>query len=188
MTAAESADEILALFATRGHAEYHGEAVSQREHALQAARLAEEEGAADLLVVAALLHDVGHLLTDLPEDAAERGLDDRHEFLGAAWLSARLVPEVAEVVRLHVVAKRYLCAVDPGYFDGLSRASVTSLGLQGGPMDAAEAARFEAHPLHRDAVRLRFWDDAAKVPGLAVPGLEHYRGRLAAAVREGGAP
>jgi [1-hydroxy-2-(trimethylamino)ethyl]phosphonate dioxygenase len=175
-------DRLNVLFATRGHAEYHGESVSQSEHALQTAALAEEERAPGALVVAALLHDVGHLLHNLPENAAEQGIDDRHEALGAAWLAKHFVPEVAEPVRLHVSAKRYLCAVDPDYLEGLSTASRLSLSLQGGPMDAGEAAEFAANPHHAAAVRLRIWDDRAKVPGLHVPGVEHYRELLTLAL------
>jgi gamma-butyrobetaine dioxygenase len=171
-------DEILDLFARRGAAAYHGECVSQAEHALQAAELAVREGAPDWLVVAALLHDVGHLLDGQDEDLAERGLDGGHEEAGCAWLASHFGPEVTEPVRLHVAAKRYLCAVDASYFDDLSPASRLSLSLQGGCMDEAERAEFEHHPSHRDAVRLRHWDDAAKVPGLNVPGPEEYRERL----------
>ena len=171
-------DRLIGLFGTRGNAEYHGEAVSQAEHALQAAALAEAEGAPGPLVAAALLHDVGHLLHKLPEDAAEQGIDDRHEALGAAWLAKHFAPEVAEPVRLHVSAKRYLCAVDPPYLEGLSASSRQSLSLQGGPMDAVEVIEFSASPHHAAAVRLRTWDDRAKVPGLDVPGVEHYRALL----------
>jgi [1-hydroxy-2-(trimethylamino)ethyl]phosphonate dioxygenase len=180
-------DEIVRLFQTRGDAAYVGEAVSQTEHALQSARLAETEGAGDSLVVAALLHDVGHILHDLPQDVAEQGIDDCHEEVGRTWLEAHFGPEVSEPVRLHVAAKRYLCASAPGYHAGLSTASQRSLELQGGPMSADEVARFTAHPHQEAAVRLRHWDDLAKVPGLAVPGLEHYRTRLAAALRPQGA-
>jgi gamma-butyrobetaine dioxygenase len=177
-------DEIIRLFATKGEAAYHGEAVSQVEHALQSAFQAESEGAPDALVVAALLHDVGHLLGGREEDLAERGIDDRHEDAGAAWLARHFGPEVAEPIHMHVAAKRYLCSVDAGYREQLSPASIRSLGLQGGPMTPNEAAQFEANPHYRDAVRLRRWDDAAKVPDWVVPGLDHYRGRLEAAVRE----
>lgn len=177
-------EDILDLFARRGAAAYHGEAVSQEEHALQAADLAGREGAPDALVVAALLHDVGHLLDGQDEDLADRGIDGHHEEAGCAWLGRHFGPEVTEPIRLHVAAKRYLCAVDPAYLDGLSPASRLSLKLQGGPMGPAEIAAFEANPYFRDAVRLRHWDDAAKVPGLPVPGPSHYRDRLEAMTRQ----
>jgi gamma-butyrobetaine dioxygenase len=176
-------DEIMERFARRGAAAYHGEAVSQAEHALQAAALAEREGASDWLVVAALLHDVGHLLDGQDEDLAQRGRDGRHEEAGCAWLARHFGPEVTEPIRLHVAAKRYLCAAEPTYLDGLSPASCLSLSLQGGPMGADECAQFVSNSCHGDAVRLRRWDDAAKVPGLSVPGLEHYRERLLRVVR-----
>jgi phosphonate degradation associated HDIG domain protein len=176
-------EDILRLFARRGASAYHGEAVSQAEHALQAAELAEREGAPDRLVVAALLHDVGHLLDGQDEDLAHRGVDGRHEEAGGAWLARHFGPEVIEPIRLHVAAKRYLCAVDPAYLDGLSPASRLSLAVQGGPMEAEECAQFEANPYYRDAVRLRHWDDTAKVPGLEVPALDHYRDRLESASR-----
>src|SRR5215472_16930409 len=105
-------DEIFELFSTRGSAAYFGEPVSQREHALQAAHLAETEGAVDSLVVAALLHDIGHLLHDLPEDIADQGADAHHEDVGHDWLARYFGPEITEPVRLHVEAKRYLCQVD----------------------------------------------------------------------------
>lgn len=171
-------DEICELFSTKGHAAYIGEPVSQLEHALQSAYHAEHSGASDALVVAALLHDFGHLIHKLPEDCADHGIDDRHEALGQAWLRRYFGPEVTEPVRLHVAAKRYLCATDPGYFGELSPASVQSLALQGGPFSAAEVAEFEANPHYQAAVELRRWDDLAKVPGMEVPGLEHYRARL----------
>jgi gamma-butyrobetaine dioxygenase len=176
-------DEILALFASRGAAQYHGEMVSQEAHALQAAHLAERDGARSELIVAALLHDVGHLLDGQGEDLAERGIDGQHEAAGCAWLAEHLGPEVTEPIRLHVAAKRYLCAVDPAYLRGLSPASRLSLALQGGAMTTGEVTEFEGNLYFRDAVRLRHWDDAAKVADLAVPGLLHYRERLAAVAR-----
>jgi [1-hydroxy-2-(trimethylamino)ethyl]phosphonate dioxygenase len=176
-------DEIMDLFARRGAAAYHGEAVSQTEHALQAADLAAREGASDDLIVAALLHDIGHLLDGQDEDLADRGLDGRHEEAGYLWLAAHFGPTVTEPIRLHVAAKRYLCSVDPGYLAGLSPSSRLSLSLQGGPMDAEDRANFESSPSYHDAVRLRHWDDTAKVSGLTVAGLDHYRDRLEAAVR-----
>jgi len=171
-------DEILELFATKGHAAYVGEPVSQLEHALQAAYHAEQAGGDDALVSAALLHDIGHLVHKLPEDAADHGIDTRHEHLGGAWLARYFGPEVTEPIRLHVPAKRYLCATDPQYVSTLSPASVQSLGLQGGPFTSEEVRRFEAHPHFRAAVELRRYDDLAKVPNLDVPPLEHYRQRL----------
>ena len=182
------AEAILRMFQERGEDAYLGEPVSQAEHALQAAHRAEADGAADALVVAALLHDVGHLLHDLDEDIAERGIDARHEHAGGSWLAQNFGPEVAEPARLHVDAKRYLCAVEGAYLDGLSPASKRSLSLQGGPMTPAEVARFAANPHQREAVRLRRWDDEAKVPGLDVPGLEHYLDRIVATLRDVEAP
>jgi phosphonate degradation associated HDIG domain protein len=179
-------DDIFELFQRRGDAAYFGEPVSQTEHALQAAREAEREGAPDALIVAALLHDIGHLVHGHSEDIADRGVDARHEEVGRAWLSRAFGPEVAEPVRLHVPAKRYLCSVDPAYQEQLSPASVQSLALQGGPMSADEVRAFKQHPYYREAVRLRRWDDMAKIPGLEVPGLEHYRARLEAAVQRHG--
>jgi phosphonate degradation associated HDIG domain protein len=179
-------ETILALFRQRGDTAYYGEPVSQTEHALQAADLAVREGAPDALVVAALLHDIGHLLHDLGEGIADQGVDACHEEAGERWLSARFGPEVTEPVRLHVAAKRYLCATDPEYAAILSPASTLSLKLQGGPMSASECAEFEQNPHYRAAVRLRRWDDTAKVRDLAVPGLEAYRDRLAMMLR--GAP
>jgi phosphonate degradation associated HDIG domain protein len=178
------AETIMELFARRGATAYHGEAVSQAEHALQAADLAEREGAPDWLIVAALLHDVGHLLDGQDEDLAFRGVDGRHEEAGCAWLARHFGPDVTEPIRLHVAAKRYLCAVSPSYLDGLSPASRQSLSLQGGAMSEVECAEFEKNPAHRDAVRLRRWDDTAKVPGLDIPGLDHYRNRLLNVVSE----
>ena len=178
-------DEIIDLFQRHGDAAYHGEAISQTEHALQSAALAERQGAPDTLVVAALLHDIGHLLDGQDEDLADRGLDGRHEEAGCSWLAAHFGPKVTEPIRLHVAAKRYLCAVDPSYLAGLSPASRLSLSLQGGPLEAEKRADFESNPLYHDAIRLRHWDDTAKVPGLKVPGLEYYLARLEAAVNSG---
>jgi gamma-butyrobetaine dioxygenase len=169
---------IADLLETRGRAMYFGEAVTEAEHALQSAHLAEADGADDALVAAALLHDVGHLLHGHGEDVAERGIDGRHEEIGHAWLTRWFGPSVAEPVQLHVAAKRYLSTTDPTYVEQLSPASRQSLELQGGPFSPAEAAEFERSPFFREAVRLRYWDDAAKVPGLDVPPFDHYRPRL----------
>jgi gamma-butyrobetaine dioxygenase len=173
MTAAGAMAAITALFAGEGAAAYLGEPVSQAAHMLQAAALAERDQAANALVAAALLHDVGHFAGTLGGDA-NRGADNRHEESGAAWLAQWFGEEVTEPVRLHVVAKRYLCTVEPGYAASLSPASVSSLGVQGGPLQRAELARFEANPYAAGAVRVRHWDDAAKKPQARVPGLDHY--------------
>jgi phosphonate degradation associated HDIG domain protein len=167
-------EEILALFARRGSGAYFGESVSMTEHMLQAAHFAQLESAAPHLVLAALLHDVGHLVEEVPDDLADWTHDARHEEVGSRWLAARLPPSVAEPVRLHVPAKRYLCATDSGYYSLLSPASVVTLKLQGGPMNETEVARFEQQAFYRDAVRVRRWDDQGKVVGLKTPQLPDY--------------
>jgi phosphonate degradation associated HDIG domain protein len=174
--------EIAALYQRRGPATY-GEGVTQNEHALQAAWLAEQSGADAALITAALLHDIGHLLHDLPEDIAEHGVDTQHEALGSVWLSQHFGPEVTEPVRLHVAAKRYLCAIEHAYFDALSDASKLSLKLQGGPMSKDEAAAFAALAFARDAVQVRRWDDDAKQIGLETPVFAHFLSYLEAVIR-----
>lgn len=184
---ADSGDPLAAiteLFAKHGDSEYGGEAVTQLEHALQAATLAAASGAADSLVAAALLHDLGHLLHGLPDDAPDRGIDDRHEALAARRLARVFGPEVCDPIRLHVAAKRYLTAVEPAYLARLSAPSRTSLTLQGGPMNATEVAVFEAEPHWRAAVQLRRWDDEAKVAGLETPPLEAFVDILRACLRD----
>lgn len=168
------ADEILAIFAKKGETAYYGEAVSQLEHALQAAQCAEREGASDPLTVAALVHDIGHILEDIPEDTADLGIDAKHEEIGQQWLAERFGKNVVEPVYLHVNAKRYLCATDSSYFGKLSAASVQSLALQGGVMTADEVGEFEKNEFYRDAVALRKYDDEAKIPGLPTRPLAEY--------------
>ena len=171
-------DDIIALYRERGEAMYFGESVTQLAHALQTAWQAERDGADDALVVAALLHDIGHLLHRRGEEVADRGIDARHQDIGATWLEQRFSTEVSEPVRWHVAAKRYLCSVEPSYLRGLSPSSVQSLMLQGGPFTAEAIAEFMAKPVSHVAVRLRRWDDGAKVAGLQTPDIEHYRGYL----------
>jgi len=175
--------ELADIIDGKGHGQYGLSDINQRQHALQAALLAEQEDAGAALVTAALLHDIGHMVHDLGHDPAAAGIDDRHEELGHDWLVRWFGPEVTEPVRLHVAAKRYLCAVDPTYFGRLSRDSVTSLALQGGPMSPAEVAAFEALAEHAAAVRLRRWDEAAKVKDLPTPGFDHFSPYVAACLR-----
>lgn len=174
---------LAALFEERGQNRYGLTAVCQRAHALQTAWRAERDGATPALIAAALLHDVGHLIHDLGEDPAAEGLDDRHEESGAQFLAAWFGPDVTEPVRLHVPAKRFLCATEPGYFALLAPDSVTSLALQGGPMHAAEAASFRALPGAAEAVRLRRFDEGAKLAGLETPPLAHFLPAVAASLR-----
>lgn len=173
------------LYAERGTKRYGLNSISQLEHALQGAALAAADGDPESLVVAALLHDVGHMIHDLGEAPAKRGVDDRHEMLGADFLGRWFGPAVTEPIRLHVPAKRYLCAVEASYVAKLSPDSVRSLALQGGPMSAAEIADFESTAHWRDAVKLRRYDERAKVPGLEVPPFSFYAGRIAALARDG---
>jgi phosphonate degradation associated HDIG domain protein len=168
------AAEILALYESRGTQAYFGERVSMVEHGLQAAHFARAEGAPEALVLAALLHDIGHLLEDVPGTIQEWTLDARHEESGARWLARRFDAAVCEPVRLHVPAKRYLCATDAAYSARLSEASVHTLKLQGGPMAANEVPRFEAEPFWREALRVRRWDDQGKVAGLKTLALRDY--------------
>lgn len=162
------------IFARRGAEEYLGESVTIAEHMLQGAQLAEAAGASEEVIAAALLHDVGHFTHDFPVDAADQGIDSRHEEAGARVLQDWFPQIVLDCVRHHVAAKRYLCATDPAYFAKLSEASVLSLNLQGGPMAADEVAEFEKNPNHRDIVQVRIWDDEGKVPGQTTPDFPYY--------------
>jgi len=175
--------ELLEIFVGRATKRYGLSAINQLQHALQAAALAEKDEAPAATVLASLLHDVGHMIHQLGEDPAGRGIDDVHEELGAAWLAERFGPEVSEPVRLHVAAKRYLCAVEPDYFAKLSPDSVRSLGLQGGPMSAGEIDDFRRHPLYAEAVRLRRYDEAAKDPRAKTPDFDHFLRHVAACRR-----
>ena len=175
-------DEIRAAFARRGNDTY-GEGISQLDHALQCALCAERDGAAPTLIAATLLHDIGHLVHDLPQDIADHGIDAQHESLGSAWLSQHFGPDVTEPVRLHVAAKRFLATTERGYFDLLSPASVQSLQLQGGLMSMQERARFAAEHFAEEAIKLRRWDDEGKVIGMATPSLDHFERYLDASLR-----
>jgi [1-hydroxy-2-(trimethylamino)ethyl]phosphonate dioxygenase len=174
MSADQRLAEIAALIAFKADGAYGLAEINQREHALQAAWLAERAGCSDALITAALLHDIGHMVHDLGDDPAKAGVDDEHERLGHAYLARMFGPDVTEPVRLHVAAKRYLCAMEPDYFAKLAPDSVLSLTLQGGPMSAAEVAAFEAVPQHADAVQLRRFDEQSKVKGLQTPPAAHF--------------
>jgi gamma-butyrobetaine dioxygenase len=192
-------DLIAELFTSAGAADYLGEPVTVAAHLLQSGALAESDGAPPELVAAALLHDIGHLpLPALPrptradgeQDPADRlsgrgaggltghdlmaGTDNKHGARAAAWLAAWFPPGVTEPIRLHVPAKRYLCAVEPGYFALLSEASVYTLSVQGGPMTDDEARAFKASPYAEAAVSVRRWDDQAKDPRAEPPGFAHF--------------
>ena len=167
-------DDLVELYRTVGAARYGMEAVTQEQHALQCAALAERAGSPPRLIVAALLHDVGHLVAATQPGGARPG-NDLHEYVALPFLR-RLLPEtVLEPIRLHVDAKRYLCAVEPAYHATLSAASQRSLSLQGGAFSPQEAARFVGRPHALDAVALRRWDDQAKDPAAVTPGWEHFR-------------
>jgi phosphonate degradation associated HDIG domain protein len=161
----------------------YGEAVTELQHALQCATFAERAGEAPHIIAACLLHDYGHLCHELGEDIAERGVDALHENVGANKLSKFFAAEVVEPVRLHVVAKRYLCWSESEYLTELSEASQRSLALQGGPMTDAEALAFELNPHHDAAVRCRRYDDMGKIAGMETPDLETFRPMLEPFVR-----
>ncbi len=167
-------DNIFSIINKLGHLTY-GEDVTQLEHVLQCGHLAQQDGAPPSLIAAALLHDIGQFIGDAGNAAEKLGIDARHEVTGAQYLAQAFPPSVTEPIRLHVDAKRYLCAVEPGYQQALSGASELSLRLQGGPMDAAEAERFRQGPHFAAAIQLRRYDDNGKNPETDVPDLESYR-------------
>jgi phosphonate degradation associated HDIG domain protein len=174
---------LFELMETRGQSRYD-DAVTQVEHAMQAAVLAAETQASDSLVVATLLHDVGHLLLDEHDGRPNfLAIDRGHEATGARFLRRWFPAAVVGPVALHVRAKRYLVAVDPGYAAALSPASRRSLAVQGGPLSPDEVRAFEAAPYAEAAVRLRRWDDAAKRPGRPVPPFASFASMIAAAAR-----
>jgi phosphonate degradation associated HDIG domain protein len=167
-------ERIADLLTLKAEGLYGLSAVNQRQHALQAAWLAEQTACPDALIVACLLHDVGHMVHDLGDNPALAGIDDVHEQRGYEFLAAWFGPEVTEPVRLHVAAKRFLCATETDYFSQLSKDSVLSLSLQGGPMSAEEVLAFGALPHSAAAVALRRFDEQAKVKGLETPEVVHF--------------
>jgi phosphonate degradation associated HDIG domain protein len=182
-----STAEIIHLFETRATSQYGREAVSQLEHALQCAQLAEQAGETDATVVAALLHDLGHLIAAekeaRPDDMQQR--DDLHQYIAIPFLRGLLPDAVLEPIRLHVDAKRYLCGSVPSYWASLSPASKRSLELQGGAYSVAELDAFIAQPFAEEAVRLRRYDDLAKIPNATTPALAHFHKKLEVLVTQG---
>jgi predicted HD phosphohydrolase len=176
-------DFILDLFARRGAEEYMGEAVSMSQHMEQTAACAAADGASDELVIAALLHDIGHFVGDFPIDALENGINNCHEDAGATFLAPFFPASVTEPIRLHVAAKKYMCAVDQNYIKRLSDASIESLNVQGGPMSAAEVLDFESNPYHLSAVKARYYDDDGKVAGLDIKPIKDYRVQIETLLR-----
>jgi phosphonate degradation associated HDIG domain protein len=174
---------IADLLELKADGQYGLHAINQRQHALQSAWLAEQQGCPPALIAAALMHDIGHLVHDLGDNPAAAGIDDQHEAVGHAFLAAWFGPEVTEPVRLHVAAKRYLCATEADYFGRLSPDSVLSLSLQGGPMSAEEVAAFRALPQAEAAVQLRRFDEEAKVKDLVTPPVSHFLPHVAACLR-----
>jgi phosphonate degradation associated HDIG domain protein len=166
--------DLLHLFQQKGSQQYGQEAVTQLEHALQCATLAETANATPELITACLFHDLGHLVHDLGENIATQGIDDRHEYRAIPILKSLFNQAVTEPIRLHVAAKRYLCATDNQYWNSLSPASRLSLELQGGIFSADEATLFIRQSYGKDAVKLRIWDDLAKQPHKKTPDLNHF--------------
>ncbi len=176
-------DFLAGIFERRGAEAYLGEDVTMAQHMLQGAELAEKAGAGDEMIAAALLHDIGHFTSEFPEDALFDGIDAHHEDAGARVLERFFPGVVVDCVRHHVAAKRYLCATDPAYVAELSPASVHTLGLQGGPMGAAEADAFSRQPNLAAILQVRRWDDAGKDPAHQAPGFDHFRAPLIRVVR-----
>ncbi|MEH6446141.1 MAG: HD domain-containing protein [Oceanospirillaceae bacterium] len=169
---------LIDIFARRGPESYLGESVSMAEHMEQSAACAKEDGADNELIIASLLHDIGHFIGDFPLDALENGNDNYHEDAGALILEQFYCAKVSEPVRLHVAAKRYLCTVDDSYYYKLSDASINSFNIQGGKMSAEEVAEFEANPHHQAAIKLRHYDDDGKIQGREIFKIDHYESLL----------
>ncbi|MEM7119778.1 MAG: hypothetical protein AAF563_00800 [Pseudomonadota bacterium] len=181
-------DKLEALFTAIAGTSYLGEPVTIAEHMLQSAACAQRDGADDALIAAALLHDVGYYVDPAPDNDNEMDLRKRHDLAAARILAPVLPAGVTEPIRLHADAKRYLCAIEPDYYDKLSDASKHTMRMQGGIMSADEAKAFANLPFCDDAVRLRRWDDEGKAPETAVPGFEAYRVMLETLARDHTAP
>jgi phosphonate degradation associated HDIG domain protein len=181
-TPAQVFQTLMTLFERFG-AQQYGEDVTQQEHMLQCAYLAEQSNESDAIVVASLLHDVGHFVGPQDDDLIADGTpaeDFKHEVLGARYLAKYFPEEITVPIQLHVAAKRYLCAVDEHYYDTLSDASKHSLKLQGGVMTAAQVKKFEQSPHFEQVMKVRYYDDHGKQVGLDIPGLSYYQDRVMA--------
>jgi phosphonate degradation associated HDIG domain protein len=176
-------EKVLAIFTEQGGSAYVGEPVTQLEHAIQTALAARRHDARAAMVAAALLHDIGHFLHAYREDCAYENIDSEHEKVGEAFLRQYFTDEVAELVKHHVNAKRYLTATDKKYAKNLTGASFKSLQLQGGPMQKAEIYAFEAHPLFQDILLLRRWDEGAKIQNKLLPPIKDFLAEIEACLR-----
>ncbi len=155
-----------------------GEPVSMAGHMEQTAACALADNASKPLIAAALLHDIGHFVGDFPIDSLQKSIDNLHENIAAQFLAPYFPPSITQPIRLHVPAKKYLCAVDKNYYRQLSSASVQSLEVQGGPMAQQAIAAFEANPYYKEAVQLRKYDDKAKVAGKTIHPVSYYHSLL----------
>ena len=162
------------IFDRRGGEEYLGEPVTMAQHMLQGATFAEQQGLGEDIIVAALLHDIGHFTSEFGTYSTDDTHDRHHEEAGAQVLAAFFPTLVTDCVRYHVAAKRYLCATRPSYFDRLSAASVHTLNLQGGPMSADEVAAFETNPNLAEIIQVRYLDEAGKVADMITPDYAHF--------------
>ncbi|HTH95869.1 MAG TPA: HD domain-containing protein [Stellaceae bacterium] len=174
--------QLMTLVHEGGQEAYGREAVTQYEHAMQTALLAEKSGASSALITASLFHDLGYMLSMAGEKPVEWGIDTMHERIAEKYLRRWFGPDVTVPIGLHVLAKRYLCAVNPDYHASLSPASIASMKVQGGVMSQKEASTFLLMPYAEDAVSLRIWDDLAKAPDLPLPAVEHFRPHIEAAL------
>ena len=168
-------EHVIRLFEQRGQGRYGSEQVSQLQHALQCAVFAKRQGAGSAMIAAALLHDLGHIIDHQPmPESDNQNLDDAHEQRAYQWIKSNFGKSVADPVRLHVAAKRYLCTVEPEYLAKLSPASLKSFHDQGGLMSNDELESFRDEPYCQEALVLRRWDDLAKDEQKEIPSIEYF--------------
>ena len=183
ITSQNVVDFIEDIFLRRGAESYLGEQVTMAQHMLQTAQCAEKSGADNSQIVAALLHDIGHYKNEIPETSLAKGVDNFHEEAGANFLEDYFPRSVVEPIRHHVAAKRYLCAVKSDYLERLSPASVHTLNLQGGPMNADEVQEFEKNVYLEQCIQLRYWDEDGKDPERGHPPFSYYRSLIESLVK-----